>query len=73
MVSSGWHAQGLASHFPPNLPIGEVTPASIVEQEASQQMRVRPYADIAQPRHRPGPDRRLARMIVTPKIFARIA
>ena len=33
--------------FPPNLPIGEVTRASIVEQEASQQVRLRPYADLA--------------------------
>ena len=47
VVTSGWHAQGLASLFPPNLPIGEVTHASIVEQEASQQVRLRPYADLA--------------------------
>jgi rod shape-determining protein MreC len=47
VVSSGWHAQGLASHFPANLPIGEVTSASIVAQEASQQIRLRPYADLA--------------------------
>ncbi len=47
VVSSGWHAQGLASHFPANLPIGEVTSSSIVEQEASQQIRLRPYADMA--------------------------
>ena len=30
-----------------NLPVGEVTRASIVEQEASQQVRLRPYADLA--------------------------
>ena len=30
----------------PNMPIGEVTEASIVEQEASQQVHVRPYADL---------------------------
>jgi rod shape-determining protein MreC len=47
VVTSGWHARGLASHFPANLPIGEVTHASIVEQEASQQIRLRPYADLA--------------------------
>jgi rod shape-determining protein MreC len=47
VVTSGWHAQGFASHFPANLPIGEVTSASIVEQEASQQIRLRPYADLA--------------------------
>lgn len=47
IVTSGWSAQGLASLFPPGLPIGEVTSASIVEQEASQQVHLRPYADIA--------------------------
>jgi rod shape-determining protein MreC len=47
VVTSGWHAEGLASHFPANLPIGEVTHTSIVEQEASQQIRLRPYADLA--------------------------
>jgi len=47
VVTSGWRAQGLASLFPPGLPIGEVTSASIVEQEASQQIRLRPYADLA--------------------------
>jgi rod shape-determining protein MreC len=47
VVTSGWRAQGLASLFPPGLPVGEVTSASIVEQEASQQVHLRPYADIA--------------------------
>lgn len=47
IVTSGWRAQGLASLFPPGLPVGEVTSASIVEQEASQQVHLRPYADFA--------------------------
>ncbi len=47
VVTAGWRAQGLASLFPPGLPIGEVTSAPIVEQEASQQVHLRPYADIA--------------------------
>jgi rod shape-determining protein MreC len=47
VVTSGWRAQGLASLFPPGLPIGEVTSAPIVEQEASQQVHLRPYADMA--------------------------
>jgi rod shape-determining protein MreC len=47
VVTAGWRAQGLASLFPPGLPIGEVTHASIVEQEASQQVELRPYADLA--------------------------
>ncbi|MBA3865728.1 MAG: rod shape-determining protein MreC [Solirubrobacterales bacterium] len=46
VVTSGWSAQGLASHFPPNIPIGEVTRTPIVEQEAQQQVHVRPYADL---------------------------
>lgn len=46
VVTAGWRAQGLASRFPPNIPIGEVTRASIEEQEASQQVHVRPYADL---------------------------
>jgi rod shape-determining protein MreC len=47
VATSGWRADGIASLFPPGLPIGEVTDASIVEQEASQQVHLRPYADIA--------------------------
>jgi rod shape-determining protein MreC len=47
VVTSGWRAQGLASIFPPDLPVGEVTSASLVEQKASQQVRLRPYADLA--------------------------
>jgi rod shape-determining protein MreC len=47
VVTAGWRAKGLASLFPPGLPIGEVTGASIVRQEASQQVRLRPYADLA--------------------------
>jgi rod shape-determining protein MreC len=46
VVTAGWRAQGIASHFPPGLPVGEVTKASIVEQEANQQVDVRPYADL---------------------------
>ena len=47
VVTAGWRAQGLASLFPPDLPIGEVTSASIKEQEASEQVHLRPYADLA--------------------------
>lgn len=46
VVTAGWRGQGIESRFPPNLPIGEVTRASIVEQEAQQQVHVRPYADL---------------------------
>jgi rod shape-determining protein MreC len=46
VVTAGWRAQGLASHFPPNIPIGEVTRASPRELEAIGQVHVRPYADL---------------------------
>ncbi|HEY5976374.1 MAG TPA: rod shape-determining protein MreC [Solirubrobacterales bacterium] len=46
VVTSGWEAQGLESRFPPDLPIGEITKAPLLEQEASQQVRLRPYADL---------------------------
>jgi rod shape-determining protein MreC len=46
VVTSGWRAQGLSSRYPPNLPIGEVARAPIAQQEAQQQVRVRPFADL---------------------------
>jgi rod shape-determining protein MreC len=46
VVTSGWQAQELESKFPPNLPVGEITEAGIVEQEAQQQVHLRPYADL---------------------------
>ena len=46
VVTAGWRANGIESRFPPNIPIGEVTRASIVEQEANQRVDVRPYADL---------------------------
>jgi rod shape-determining protein MreC len=46
VVTSGWRAEGIESGFPPNIPIGEVTEASIVEQEAQSQVHVRPFADL---------------------------
>jgi rod shape-determining protein MreC len=46
VVTAGWRGQGIDSRFPPNIPIGEVTRASIVEQEAEQQIHLRPYADL---------------------------
>jgi rod shape-determining protein MreC len=46
VVTSGWRAGGIESGYPPNLPIGEVTEASLVEQEAQQQVHVRPFADL---------------------------
>jgi cell shape-determining protein MreC len=47
IVTSGFTAESISSDYPANLPVGEVTRAPIVEQEASQQVRLRPYADLA--------------------------
>jgi rod shape-determining protein MreC len=46
VVTAGFKAQGLASFYPYGIPIGRVTEASIAEQEASQQVHVRPFADL---------------------------
>jgi rod shape-determining protein MreC len=46
IVTAGWRAGEIESRFPPNIPIGEITKASILEQEAQQQVHVRPYADL---------------------------
>jgi rod shape-determining protein MreC len=46
VVTAGWRAQGLASLFPHGIPVGSVTNASIPAQEASQQVQLRPFADL---------------------------
>ena len=46
VVTSGWRGQGIESDYPPNLPIGEVVEASLLEQEAQQQVHIRPFADL---------------------------
>lgn len=46
VVTSGWRGQDIESGYPPNLPIGEVVEASLLEQEAQQQVHVRPFADL---------------------------
>ena len=46
VVTAGWRSDEIESRFPPNIPIGEVTEAPIAEQEAIQQVHVRPYADL---------------------------
>ena len=71
-MTSGWRSEELSSRFPPNIPVGEITEASIVEQEAQQQVHLRPFADLRNLDLRPGPDRGFARVILTPKILARL-
>lgn len=46
VVTAGWRATEIESRFPPNIPIGEITDASIFDQEARQQVHVRPFADL---------------------------
>jgi rod shape-determining protein MreC len=46
VVTSGWRSEEIFSRFPPNIPVGEITEASIVEQEAQQQVHLRPFADL---------------------------
>jgi rod shape-determining protein MreC len=46
VVTAGWRAGEIASDYPPNLQIGEVVDASLRKQEAQQQVRIRPFADL---------------------------
>lgn len=46
LVTAGWRSGEISSRFPPNIPIGEVTKASILAQKAGEQVEVRPYADL---------------------------
>ena len=48
VVTAGWRGEGLSSRFPPNIPVGRITEASIAEQEASQTVHMRPFADMRQ-------------------------
>jgi rod shape-determining protein MreC len=46
VVTAGWRGEGIESRFPPNIPVGEVTKATIFEQEAQERANVRPYAEL---------------------------
>jgi rod shape-determining protein MreC len=46
VVTAGWHGEEIEGRFPPNIPVGEITKASILEQEAQEQAIVRPFADL---------------------------
>jgi rod shape-determining protein MreC len=46
VVTAGFRAGELESLFPPGIPIGEVTEASLEEQQAYQQVHMRPFADL---------------------------
>jgi rod shape-determining protein MreC len=46
VVTAGWHGEGIESRLPPNIPVGEVTKATLIEQEAQERSIVRPFADL---------------------------
>jgi rod shape-determining protein MreC len=46
VVTAGWHGEEIESRFPPNIPLGEVTKATLIEQEAQERSIVRPFADL---------------------------
>lgn len=46
VVTSGWKTRGLSSLYPYGIPLGRVTRATVAEQEASQQVQVKPFADL---------------------------
>jgi rod shape-determining protein MreC len=46
VVTSGWRGSGIEAKFPANIPIGKVFKASILKQEAQQQVEVEPFADL---------------------------
>jgi len=46
VVTAGWTGDEIEGRFPPNIPVGEVTKASVIVQEAQEKVNVRPYADL---------------------------
>lgn len=46
VVTAGWRSGRLESRFPPGIPIGRVTRATVAEQETYQRVHVRPFADL---------------------------
>jgi rod shape-determining protein MreC len=46
VVTAGWSSEEIESRFPPNIPVGEITNASVIVQEAQEKVTVRPYADL---------------------------
>jgi rod shape-determining protein MreC len=46
VVTAGWSNGQLSSAYPPGIPIGKVSDATIGEQEAYQRVHVEPFADM---------------------------
>jgi len=46
VVTAGWSNGAISSAFPPGIPIGQVSDATVGEQETYQRVRLRPFADL---------------------------
>jgi rod shape-determining protein MreC len=47
VVTAGWSNGTISSAFPPGIPIGKVSDATVGEQETYQRVHVQPFADLA--------------------------
>ncbi len=72
VVTSGWRGSGIEANFPPNIPIGKIVQSLDPQAGGPAAGRSRTLRRPPQPRHRRGPDRGLAQVILTPKIVARV-
>jgi rod shape-determining protein MreC len=46
VVTAGWSNGAISSAFPPGIPIGEVSDATIAEQQIYQRVHLRPFSDL---------------------------
>ncbi|MGH2924430.1 MAG: rod shape-determining protein MreC [Solirubrobacterales bacterium] len=46
VVTAGWSNGAISSAFPPGIPIGKVSNATVAEQEAYQRVHLAPFADL---------------------------
>ncbi len=46
VVTAGFSTGDLGSIFPPGIPIGKITRASVEEQQAYQRVHLEPFADL---------------------------
>jgi len=46
VVTAGWSNGAISSAFPPGIPIGEVSDATVGEQETYQRVHLQPFADL---------------------------
>ena len=76
VVTAGFSTGDLGSIFPPGIPIGQITRATVEEQQAYQRVHLAPFADLRDmdfvkvlTTH----PERASEMILTPGIIARLA